>query len=318
MGRAKLDIKRFSEYTKDEQMELMFHWFYYYGKSPVSFEELDRFKKLMDEDMSFVRNAALVAWAREEMPQALVKAMRGDFGKYHDEIVAVSTTVEFEGYEEELEKELIGELVHTYNNPQAAVPMTDEQLMEEICRIFGADSSEVQMIKISAEDILKEMDTFGIVLTSEKVHEIYRECLLKEEELANGEPAVDFTVGEGIQHTGVFNTERLERRRDEITAMIDELPDIEQGPSFLSLCYDKHGRQWTGEHPTMDLLMQLGRATETIVFPLPREVWPAIGGVPLVLRVHDKDNQDLRTHKPKEFKKVKDELDRGIYGKGAK
>ena len=51
MARTNLDVKRFNEYTKDEQMEIMFHWWHYYGKLPLSFAEMDKFKKLMEEDM---------------------------------------------------------------------------------------------------------------------------------------------------------------------------------------------------------------------------------------------------------------------------
>lgn len=318
MAREKLGIKRFGEYTPDEQIELMFHWFHYYGKTPISLYELDKFKELMDKDMEFVRRAAIVAWAREEMTQPLVNAMRGDFDKYYEEITEVSTTLEFEDYEERFEKELIAELVKTYNNPQPAVPMDEDQLIGEVCRMLGLDKGETQVIKISAADLMKDVEKEEPILTSEKVHKTYRDCLMKDDELVNGEPNVDFTVGEGVRNTAVFNTERLASHKESILAMIDELPDIEQGPTFLNLCYDKHGRQWTGDHGTMDLLMQLGMATEAIYYPLPREIWPIIGGVPLVMRNHTKDDETLLSHKPKEFKKVKEQVSNGTYRKGAK
>ena len=316
MAREQLKVKLFKEYTKDEQIELMFHWFYYYGKSPVSFAEMDRFKKLMDEDMDFVKRAALVAWAREEMPQSLVNALRGDFEKYREEIINVSTTLEFEDYEDRLEKELIAELVSTYNNPKPSVPMSDDQIMDEVCRMFGIDDSNVQVLKVSAKDILEEDS--DILLTSERVHEVYRECLLKDEELVDGEPGVDFTVGEGIMRTVVFNSERLGKNKDTIISMIDQLDGIDEVSSFMRFCMDKNGRQWTGEHATMDELMQLGVAADVIQYALPRELWPVVGGVPFVARIHEKDNEELRSHKPKEFKKVRDDLSKGIYRRDAK
>ena len=58
--------------------------------------------------------------------------------KYREEIINVSTTLEFEDYEDRLEKELIAELVSTYNNPKPSVPMSDDQIMDEnvICKLM--------------------------------------------------------------------------------------------------------------------------------------------------------------------------------------
>lgn len=317
MARTNLDVKRFNEYTKDEQMEIMFHWWHYYGKLPLSFTEMDKFKNLMEEDMEFVKNAALIAWARESASQDLVRAMRTDLEGYRKHVMELASSKEFKEVEELLENTFIEEVVRTYNNPEPSVPMSEEQLHAGLEEIFGADVSDAQIINISMND-LEQDSSKEPILTSDKVHSVYRSCLFDNDELCDGEPAVDFVVGEGVRHIGVFHAGRLAAKREEITAMIDELPEIDQGPSFLNLCFDKHGRQWTGEHGTMDLLMQLGMATEVITYPMPRELWPLIGGVPLVMRVHNKDNEDLRSHKPKEFKKVKDDLSRGEYRKDAK
>lgn len=314
MARENLEIKRFSEYTKDEQMEIMFHWWHYYGKLPLSFDEMDKFKKLMDRDIEFVKNAALIAWARESASQDLVRAMRTDLEWYRKHVMELASSKEFKDVEELLESTFIEEVVRTYNNPEPSVPMTEEQILSGLAEMFGDEVKDAKIINISGEDL----EDSEPILTSDKVHEIYRSCLLKEEELLNGEPNVDFTVGEGVKNTSVFNSERLLEKRDEIVRMIDELPDIEQGPSFVNLCVDKHGRQWADLHSTMDLLMQLGVAVEAICFPLPREIWPLIGGVPLVLRTHEKDNEMITSHKPKEFKKVREQLSNGTYRKGAK
>ena len=315
MARTNLDVKRFNEYTKDEQMEIMFHWWHYYGKLPLTFDEMDKFKRLMDEDMEFVKNAALIAWARESASQDLVRAMRGDLDGFKKQITELAASKEFKDIEEFLESTFIEEVVRTYNNPEPAVAMSDEQIRDGLAEIFGEASKGAQVIHINVEDLDTKDEP---ILTDVKVHEIYKKCLFKNEELENGEPNCDFTVGEGIQHTGIFNSSRLGECRSQIVAMIDELPNLEEGPSFMALCVDKHGRQWTGMHSTMDLLMQLGTATGVICYPLPRELWPFVGGVPLVLRVHDNDEKELSVHAPKEFKKVKEEVNNGTYRKGTK
>ena len=312
MAREKLEIKKFSEYTNDEQMEILFHWWHYYGKLPLSFPEMEKFKELLDTDIEFVKNAALIAWARESASQDLVRAMRGDLSGFRKQIKELASSKEFKDIEEFLESTFIEEVVRTYNNPEPSIPMSDEQLRDGLAEIFGGTIDDANIITISMNE---EEEA---VLTSDKVHKIYRECLFKEDELVNGEPSADFTIGEGVRSNAVFNAERLAKRKNDIIAMIDELPDVDSGPSFVTLCFDKHGRHWTGLHSTMDLLMQLGTATEVITYPLPRELWPYIGGVPLVLRVHGKENESLVTHKPKEFKKVRSDLENGRYKKDAK
>lgn len=312
MAREKLDIKKFNEYTNDEQMEILFHWWHYYGKLPLSFPEMEKFKELLDRDIEFVKNAALIAWARESASQDLVRAMRGDLEGYRKHIMKLASSKEFKDVEELLESTFIEEVVRTYNNPEPSIPMSEEQLREGLAEIIGSGAKDANIITINMDEDEEA------VLTSEKVHKIYRECLFREDELVKGEPNADFTIGEGVRSTAVFNAARLTERKSDIVAMIDELPDIDLGPSFVTLCFDKHGRHWTDLHSTMDLLMQLGTATETITYPLPRELWPYIGGVPLVLRVHGKENESLVTHQPKEFKKVRTDLENGRYKKDAK
>lgn len=314
MARENLEIKKFSEYTSDEQMEILFHWWHYYGKLPLTFPEMEKFKELLDNDIEFVKNAALIAWARESASQDLVRAMRTNLEGYRTHIMELASSKEFKDVEEILESTFIEEVVRTYNNPEPSIPMSEEQLLSGLVEIFGKKACTPKVLENVAE-LTKDSRP---LLTSEKVHSIYRECLLNDDEVVDEEPVVDFTVGEGVRHSGIFSSERLANRKKDIMTMIDELPDLEQGPSFMALCVDKHGRQWTGEHSTMDLLMQLGMATDLITYPLPREIWPVIGGVPLVLRVHEKDKEELHTHKPKEFKKVKDEINKGTYKKDAK
>ena len=101
MARTNLDVKRFNEYTKDEQMEIMFHWWHYYGKLPLSFAEMDKFKNLMEEDMEFVKNAALIAWARESASQDLVRAMRADLEGYKKHVKELAGSKEFKDVEQQ-------------------------------------------------------------------------------------------------------------------------------------------------------------------------------------------------------------------------
>ena len=118
-------------------------------------------------------------------------------------------------------------------------------------------------------------------LTSKAVHEIIMDCLFDEtEDRSNA------IIVKGIVSGFGFNPVKLEKHKEEILALLDELPnDYKEGSgggmTFLNACYDKHGNQWTGEHRTMEELFCLGIAVGAVTECLPRDMWEALpGGMP--------------------------------------
>lgn len=313
-------IKKFNEYSKEELVELFNHWWRYYGKIPYKIEEVERFNKMLDEDSDFVRKCALIAYTGGVGSQDMIKAWRDDsFDKYRQAVENTFSNANFKKYEEELEAEFIEMVVRSYNNPEPDVPLTADQIMEMIENVIGTNIKNYTIITVSPngfyiDDENKEQGES--VLTSDNVHEVYKECMLTDDEITNDMPLVDFVVGEGVTRLGVFNAERLAVNKGKITDMIDHIRGIDNGPSFLSLCVDKNHNLWTGDQMTVDLLVQLGLACEVLEYPLSRDMWSALpGSVPLVIRSHEKDNDDLRSHNSKEFQKVIDEVRKGTYRK---
>lgn len=80
-------------------------------------------------------------------------------------------------------------------------------------------------------------------LTVLNVRKVMLDCLLKESEIKDNEPLCDFVIGEGIVNSFYFNAERLSQHDEDIVNMINQLPDIEKGPSFLNLCRTTKGVQ---------------------------------------------------------------------------
>lgn len=70
--------------------------------------------------------------------------------------------------------------------------------------------------------------------------------------------------------------------------MLNELPmnfmqSGGQGWSFLNMCVDKNGNQWTGSHEIVDKLVCLGIASGYANFVLPRGMWKILpGGMPYI------------------------------------
>lgn len=123
-----------------------------------------------------------------------------------------------------------------------------------------------------------------MTLTANHVNEVLRACLFKE-----GEATDDMVVAEGIINRFGFHPGRLEAYRDEIAAMLSELPDTFMqskggGWSFLNACMRNDGEQWTGMHQTQDELIVLGIAIGKAQYVPDREMWGAMpGGMPYVI-----------------------------------
>lgn len=119
-------------------------------------------------------------------------------------------------------------------------------------------------------------------LTSDRVHELFLDCLFRDEELAGGMPYTRVIKGEGITKTAGFCAERLEGHRAEIAELCEELPpEFKDGWSFLNMCNTKDGELWTGEHRTMEELVMLGMAAGKIKLCAPKELWSVLpGGMP--------------------------------------
>lgn len=130
-------------------------------------------------------------------------------------------------------------------------------------------------------------------LTAENVHKIFCDCLFKEEELTNGKPNCEYIVAEGILNDFAFNIKRLNQHEQEIIELIDQLPDIEKGQSFLNLCMTTEGVQW-GEHINIEQLMALGIASENLAYCFPKQLWQVLpGGMPYVIKKTKENNRAL-------------------------
>jgi hypothetical protein len=121
-------------------------------------------------------------------------------------------------------------------------------------------------------------------LTAENVHTTFMECLFSE-----GESTENYVLGEGCITKVGFHPERLKGNETNISEMLNQLPDEFKkagggGMSFLNMCNDKDGNQWSDLHQTMDELVTMGIASEKASFLMRREMWSVLpGGMPYVV-----------------------------------
>lgn len=123
---------------------------------------------------------------------------------------------------------------------------------------------------------------------ADRVWEIFRDCLFRDEELNGNETPDDAVLGEGIMRTFGFHPGRLKEHDAEIAEVLTGLPkefyaDGGGGWSFLNLCVDAEGHHW-GEHVNVEQLCALAFATKRGMFLVPRELWSSMpGGMPYVM-----------------------------------
>lgn len=117
------------------------------------------------------------------------------------------------------------------------------------------------------------------------------DCLFTDEETKDksvAELKKEAVLVHGVANDFGFVSERVEKHRDEIASMLQDLPDeFHQkkggGMSFLQACMDKDGNLW-GEHRSIEQLVTLGIAIGQVKYCLPREMWSALpGGVPYLV-----------------------------------
>lgn len=127
------------------------------------------------------------------------------------------------------------------------------------------------------------------LIDSTRLEEIFRLCMFKDNEVVDGEPITPYKVGKGIMLDVGFHEGRLNKHSDEIIGMLKNLPKefyrgSGDGMTFLNMCNDKNGEQWTGSQQTMEQLVQLGTSLDQVEFLLDRELWAGLpGGVPYVV-----------------------------------
>ena len=120
-----------------------------------------------------------------------------------------------------------------------------------------------------------------VVLDPHRVNQIFYDCLYRNDEDTSGAVMV-----EGIVANYGFHPERLESHREEMIALLEQLPDGFResgggGMSFFDSYLDRDGNQWTGLHQIMEQLMVLGVALNLASYMLPKDMWKALpGGMP--------------------------------------
>ena len=115
---------------------------------------------------------------------------------------------------------------------------------------------------------------------SELTRTAFMDCLFKE-----GEDTTNYVKVEGITNMFGLHPQRLEEKRELVTALLAELPEeFKEGYTFLNFCTTKNGEQWTGIHRICEQLIVMAIGLGLMEYCMPREMWAFLpGGVPYLI-----------------------------------
>lgn len=114
-------------------------------------------------------------------------------------------------------------------------------------------------------------------LTAENVERVFAECLATPESTKR-------TNAHGVVLRVEFDTNRIGVHSADILDLLSQLPRSffageGDGWTFLNMCIDDTGRQWTDFHQTADKLVCLGLAMGVLEFTIKqRELWQCFPG----------------------------------------
>jgi len=121
------------------------------------------------------------------------------------------------------------------------------------------------------------------LINSEEVTAMFKDCLFRDAEV--NPPPTDFVKTNGIAVNIEFHPTRLDSHKRRIGEIVGNLSKefVEGGGwTFLNMCLDKNGNQWTSFHKVQDQLLCLAVGTNQgkILMAEMASVMP--GGVPYV------------------------------------
>lgn len=299
-----MEKKDLELYTEEERQELLRHWWSYYGKMLITLEENDQFLKLVEKDSKMMMDAALVSYAGGVSSQFLILAMRnGALDSYLKMVSEIANSDTYKSDRKMIEASFIDLIVDSYNNPEPAVPFTLDQIVEQLIDIYASTNSEDK-----SEDRDEEKRD-GIKCD---VSNLYDDCLLRDDEIKENAPTVNFVVGDGVLTAVAFSAERLNKNRDGISQIFDSLLKTDQPVGIFDVGRCENGSYWAETFSEVDKLLQLGFATGIIEFSKPRSEWE--DDVPSVIRCKENCKAAQLVKKPCEYQQVVEELKKeGAY-----
>lgn len=274
-------VKDFEDYSDSEKFNLLMNWWHTGDNAMYSYDDMLKFRQAVIDDSSLVFDIVLLLTMNKQSKKSIIDSLHaGRFSEYQNIIRDVARTPEYGRMKSFYEKNIVTSLVDRYNrSPRGAVVSVGEE------------------VKKMHEDI-------DIELTPDRVVSLFEQVVLNNEDFDEDGPKDAFSIGEGLDGFALFNTDRLNVARSEISRYLMQLPFGEDIPTFDMLSTLKSGKVWTTEERIVEMLIEMGIASELLYYPIEKQDWKLLpDGGPFVDIREANINNKVSGHSPYEYKK---------------
>ena len=132
-----MEVKKFSEYSEEEKRELLNHLWHYYGKHIYTFEDLTNYNRFVKSNSNQLFDLAVfTSFGGLNFQTTVLMAMRkNSLHELFNRIPKFEKGSLEERKHEAIALKLLSEIVSTYNRPEPSVPMSEEQIKEQVTRL---------------------------------------------------------------------------------------------------------------------------------------------------------------------------------------
>ncbi len=128
-----MKLKKWNQYSDQEKYELLFHWWFYYGKMVITQEENEAFQELAKRFPDQIMNFATLSYVQGKSSQPLIQMMREN---QLENVLSVAT-MSMENFQQNAtfcraREGLLSNLVQTYNHPEPSVPMSKAEIDQQL------------------------------------------------------------------------------------------------------------------------------------------------------------------------------------------
>ncbi len=235
---------KFREFDEEEQKDLLRYWLASYSSLLLSDNDLDLFNELLKKDVQGVFDVAVMCFSIGNSNDVFVWNMREGLGLSFAKSAQINRRgLERNDVSEGLEGMLLESLVVGKHN----YPF-----------ISG----------MSADEINKNIVSFPRKVQERRIENFFRECSLKSEDFQGDKLKGDFLLGVGAFQNTAFDYERLTKKEDEITAMLEGLPIMKYGVRLYELSMERDERAWTMDYKMVDELLRMATALgKVVIYP---------------------------------------------------
>lgn len=134
--------------------------------------------------------------------------------------------------------------------------------------VLYSDDNFISILKIllaTRKSLGVSRSDIAIGISEDLVTEIFKDCLLNENEVKDGKPISQHMYCRGIKFDYLMSSDRLEKRKEEISTLLDYVKDLDTGIDFPNMKINTSGNIWTNSDNVIDHLLVLGLATDQLV-----------------------------------------------------